>query len=73
MSFLRLLAFVIGLFGIVVGLLWVGQGTGIISWPSDSMMLDDRSWAVRGAVMAAVGVILLWLARRGKDANDHRL
>lgn len=37
------------------------------------MMLDDRSWAVRGAVMAAVGVILLWLARRGKDANDHRL
>lgn len=73
MLFLRILAVVIGLSGIIVGLLWVAQGTGLLSWPSDSLMLDDRSWAVRGAVMAAVGAILLWLARRGNGTNDNHL
>lgn len=73
MPFLRILAIVFGISGIVIGLLWVGQGTGIISWPAQSMMIDDRSWAIRGAIMAAVGSVLLWLARRGNGSNDNRL
>lgn len=72
MSFLRILAFVTGLVAIAFGLFWVGQGTGIVDWPPGSSMLGDRTWAVRGAVMAAVGTILLWLARRG-NVSDNRL
>jgi hypothetical protein len=73
MLFLRLLAVFVGLLGIAVGLLWVAQGTGILSWPNGSLMLDDRGWAIRGAVMTAVGAILLWLARRGNETNNNHL
>lgn len=64
MLFLRIIAFVFGVLAIAMGVLWVGQGTGVLLWPEDSFMLADRAWAVRGAVLAAVGCILLWLVLR---------
>ena len=70
MLFLRILAFVIGLLAIALGALWVGQGTGLVLWPANSFMIDDRGWAVRGAVMACVGVILLWLACRNNNGRS---
>ena len=64
MRFVRLLLFAIGLLAIAMGLLWIGQGTGLVMWPASSFMLVDRSWAVNGAILAAVGGIIVWLARR---------
>jgi uncharacterized membrane protein len=64
MRFVRLLLFAIGLLAIAMGLLWIGQGTGLVMWPASSFMLADRSWAVNGAILAAVGGIIVWLARR---------
>ncbi|GFM30771.1 MULTISPECIES: hypothetical protein [unclassified Novosphingobium] len=65
MLFIRIVAFVLGLLAIAMGLLWVGQGTGVVMWPAESFMLADRTWAIRGAILAAVGCIVVWLARRG--------
>ncbi|MYL96840.1 hypothetical protein GR702_03505 [Novosphingobium sp. FGD1] len=65
MLFIRIIATLLGLLAILAGLLFVGQGTGVVLWPADSFMLADRAWAVRGAVLAAVGGIVVWLARRG--------
>lgn len=65
MLFIRIVAFVFGVLAVAIGLLWVGQGTGVLMWPADSFMLADRGWAVRGAILAAVGAIVLWLVRRG--------
>ena len=65
MLFVRIIVFIFGLLAVAMGLLWVGQGTGVLMWPADSFMLADRSWAVRGAVLAAVGGIVLWLSWRG--------
>ncbi|EIZ80283.1 hypothetical protein WSK_1075 [Novosphingobium sp. Rr 2-17] len=56
---------VVGVLAIAMGLLWLGQGTGVIMWPAESFMLDERAWAVRGAILATVGGIMVWLARRG--------
>jgi len=53
-----------GLLSILVGVLWVGQGLGFVHWPASSFMLEQRPWATRGAVLAAVGVALLLVARR---------
>lgn len=55
---------ILGGLAIAMGLLWVGQGTGVVMWPAESFMLDERSWAVRGAILAVVGGIVIWLARR---------
>lgn len=65
MLFIRIMAMILGLLAIAAGLLFVGQGTGVVLWPADSFMLADRAWAVRGAVLAVVGGIVVWLARRG--------
>lgn len=53
-----------GIAAVLIGLLWIGQGTGLIHWPSSSFMLDQRPWAIRGAILAVVGIVLLLLAQR---------
>ena len=39
MKALRALGQGIGILAVVMGLLWVGQGTGLIMWPQESFML----------------------------------
>ncbi len=55
---------VIGVLLVLVGVLWIGQGTGIVHWPANSFMIDERPWAIRGAGLALVGVALLLFSRR---------
>lgn len=64
MAALRILLLIVGILAVLMGLLWVGQGTGLILWPAESFMLADRQWAINGAVLGAVGLILVWIARR---------
>lgn len=64
MKFLRICVLVIGMLAIAMGLLWLGQGTGLIMWPKSSFMLADRTWARNGLLLAAVGAIVVWLASK---------
>ena len=56
---LRTLLLVIGVLALLMGLLWVGQGLGLVHWPASSFMLDQRPWAFRGALLALVGLLLV--------------
>ena len=56
---------ILGTLAVLMGLLWVGQGLGLIMWPAESFMLAERKWAVNGAALAAFGLLLVWLPRRG--------
>ena len=60
MQVLRGLIGLVGILMVLMGLLWVGQGLGLIMWPAESFMLADRKWAINGAVLAAVGLALIW-------------
>jgi hypothetical protein len=55
---------VVGVLGLLMGLLWIGQGLGVIHWPASSFMLDQRPWATRGLILAGIGVLLIGLSRR---------
>ncbi len=55
---------IVGVFALLMGILWIGQGTGLVHWPASSFMLDQRPWATRGALLAVVGVALIIFARR---------
>ena len=53
-----------GLLALAVGLLWIGQGTGVIAWPRASFMINQIEWAGYGAFVAALGLVLIWQATR---------
>ncbi len=61
---MRRLLLVLGLIALAIGLLWIGQGTGVIAWPHESFMINEIQWAGYGAVLAALGLILIWQAKR---------
>jgi uncharacterized membrane protein len=60
----KALALVAGVVLLAFGLLFAGQGLGIILWPASSFMLAQREWAVYGALIALAGDALLWWSRR---------
>ena len=64
MAVVRFLMVAIGLLAIAFGLLFILQGLGIVHWPRSSFMLEDRSWAVRGAVMVVSGALMAWYGRK---------
>lgn len=53
-----------GIAALLIGLLWIGQGTGLIHWPASSFMLDQTPWTVRGAIVAVAGLAMILLSRR---------
>lgn len=64
MKIARLAMFVIGTVAALMGLLWIGQGTGYFPYPASSFMIDQRPWITRGTVLAAVGLALILVSRR---------
>jgi len=63
-SEMRTLLLILGLIALALGLLWIGQGTGMITWPASSFMIRQLQWAGYGAGLAAVGLILIWQSKR---------
>ena len=48
-----------------IGLVWIGQGLGLLQ--SSSFMVDDPRWAVAGGVFLLSGAALGWRALRGRS------
>ena len=50
---------------VLVGLVWIGQGTGLLQ--GSSFMVGDPFWAITGIVLVVVGAVLatVTLRRRG--------
>ncbi len=55
---------IVGLIALAIGLLWIGQGLGVINWPQSSFMIRQMQWAGYGAALAALGLILIWQIKR---------
>ena len=53
--------------GIVVlafGTLFTLQGAGVVHWPPESFMINQRDWIERGMVVILIGVALILTAWR---------
>ena len=55
---------ILGIVAVLMGLLFAGQGAGIIMWPASSSMLNQSVWTTRGTILAVLGVVLIILAWR---------
>ena len=49
---MRKLLLIVGFLALAIGLLWIGQGTGVIDWPPSSFMINQIQWAGYGMVLA---------------------
>jgi membrane protein implicated in regulation of membrane protease activity len=48
-----------GALGLLAGLLFIGQGTGVFPYPRQSFMVSEMPWAYRGAGLAVVSAAAL--------------
>jgi hypothetical protein len=53
-----------GLLIALMGLIWMGQGSGVFPYPEQSFMINDRSWIWWGGGMILAGLGLFAIARR---------
>ena len=61
---MRAARLVLGALCVLVGVIWVGQGVGLIG---GSFMTGEAIWAVIGAAAILLGVVLVRGARRRSD------
>lgn len=61
---MRMLFLVIGLLALVMGLVWTGQGAGLIQWPAQSFMINQSQWMWYGASTAFGGLLLILISRK---------
>jgi preprotein translocase subunit SecE len=62
----RTVMIVVGVLALLVGIVWGGQGLGVIP---GSVMTGDRTWFYTGLVLAFVGVVLLLIAFRRRKSG----
>ncbi len=53
----------------IIGLIWVGQGSGYFPYPGTSFMVNDRTWELRGGAVVVVGLLLV---AAGRYYSNHR-
>lgn len=64
MGRVRIGLLVVGVLAVVIGLIWVGQGTGYFPYPASSFMINQMPWVYRGAVLAVLGLVAVVISRR---------
>jgi hypothetical protein len=61
---MRALMMLVGIAALAFGLLFAGQGSGLIPWPAESFMISETRWVYYGLGIAIVGLVLIVIARR---------
>jgi MYXO-CTERM domain-containing protein len=61
---MKILLIVIGAIAVLMGVIWMAQGSGILPYPASSFMIDQSPWIAYGAVLALAGAALIWVGRR---------
>ena len=53
-----------GVVAILVGVIWIGQGTGYFPYPRSSFMINDMAWVYYGIALAVLGLVAVGVSRR---------
>ena len=52
-----------GILAVLVGLVWMGQGSGYFPYPRESFMINDMPWLYRGLALLAAGLAAIGASR----------
>ena len=54
----------VGVIAILIGVIWIGQGTGYFPYPSSSFMINEMAWAYHGIALAVSGLVAVVVSRK---------
>ena len=60
----KLALLIVGGLAMLLGLIWIGQGTGYFPYPAQSFMINAMPWAWRGAGLMVAGLVAIIYSRR---------
>ena len=55
---------IVGILATLIGLVWIGQGSGYFPYPASSFMIQQTQWVYYGACLALVGLFIIGFTRR---------
>ena len=55
---------IIGILLLLMGVVFMGQGSGYFPYPASSFMISESRWIYYGGAIAAAGLVLIIFARR---------
>ncbi|MBX4868449.1 hypothetical protein HJA87_11120 [Rhizobium bangladeshense] len=61
---MRAIGYVIGLLMVLLGLIWIGQGSSYFPYPASSFMIAQKIWMLWGAVLAVAGIVVMVISTR---------
>ena len=64
MAALKTLLRIIGALMVLMGVVWIGQGSGKFPYPDHSFMINQTPWIYYGLALAAAGAAVMVVARR---------
>jgi hypothetical protein len=65
---MKIILMIVGLLVLAMGLIWAGQGLGIVTWhpvgSPQSFMVNNKEWIYIGGATALAGLLILIWSRR---------
>jgi len=61
---MRRVLLVVGSLAVLMGLVWIGQGSGYFPYPASSFMIDQTPWIYWGILLAVGGAVVVGISRR---------
>jgi hypothetical protein len=63
----RLVLTVIGSLMVLLGLVWMGQGSGYFPYPAESFMINQTPWIYWGLLLTVAGLLVVLISRRRRS------
>ena len=54
----------VGIIVLIMGLVFIGQGSGYFPYPASSFMVDNDRWIYYGAAIVVAGLFVIVMTRR---------
>jgi hypothetical protein len=61
---MKTLLTLIGIIALLMGLVFMGQGSGYFPYPASSFMISQSRWIYYGAAIAVVGLFVIVIAQQ---------
>jgi len=60
----RIVLLVLGSLMVLLGLIWMGQGSGYFPYPAESFMINQSAWVYWGLLVAVAGLVIIVISKK---------